>query len=247
MGTVVLVLGGLRGLSEMYFFSFGFVLILGLLGLSFSWRVQSTLVLELSQSTADHGIQPSTGKNSNLARPAIRRAAVAWLKIGRRCAAVAGPGGVLGGSGVRCGVRACVSGAICIEPDDQHPRNLDLSKSYPRHPRLNFTESRVSRRALARRRTSRNELCRASRPKHTEAVGKLVSVTNKRLTIQAQTYARAQAVTGTCAVLHDVQILATVSFATQARYSCGFWLDLQAHVRWTLRLVERPPPLSSKI
>ena len=174
--------------------------------------------------------------------------------------AVGGAGGWPTGAGrERCGgppgvLRVAASGwvsvpagLICIEPHDQHPRNLDLSKSLPRHPRPNFTESRVGRRALARRRTSRNELCRASRPKHTEAVGKLVSVTNKRLTIQAQTYARAQAVTGTRAVLHDFQILATVSFATQARYSCGFWLDLQAHVRWTLRLVERPPPLSSKI
>ena len=70
----------------------------------------------------------------------------------------------------------------------------------------------------------------------------MVSVTNKRLTIQAQTYARAQTVTGTRAVLHDAQILASKSFATHARYSCGFRLDLQAHVRWTLRLVERPPP-----
>ena len=55
---------------------------------------------------------------------------------------------------------------------------------------------------------SRNELYRTSRPKNTKAFGKLVSVTNKRLTIQAQTYARAQAVTGTRAVLHDAQILA---------------------------------------
>ena len=75
-----------------------------------------------------------------------------------------------------------------------------------------------------------------------KAFGKLVSVANKRLTLQAQTYARAQAVTATRPVLHDVQILATVFFATQVHYSCGFGLDLQAHLPWTLRLVERPPP-----
>ena len=131
---------------------------------------------------------------------------------GRRGVAAGAAGEPTGVLRVAASVWVSVSaGLIWIEPHDQHPRDLDLSKSLPRHPRRNFTESRVGRRALARRRTSRNELCRASRPKHTEALGKLVCVTNKRLTIQAQTYARAQAVTGTPAVLHDAQILATVS------------------------------------
>ena len=115
--------------------------------------------------------------------------------------------------------RGCLSGPICIDPHDQHPRNLDPWISLPRHPRPNFTEIRVRSRALARLRTSRNELCRASRPKNTEAFGKLVSVTNKRLTIQAQTHARAQAVIGSRAVLHDAQIHASMFFATQARHS----------------------------
>ena len=142
-----------------------------------------------------------------------------WPPVGgrRRCAGPPGEPSVAASGWV-----SVSAGLIWIEPDDQHPRNLDLSKSLPRHPRPNFTESRVGRRALARPPTSRNELCRTSRPKYTEAFGKLVSVTNKRLTIQVQTYARAQAVTGTRAVLHDAQILATVSFGTQARCSRGF-------------------------
>ena len=41
------------------------------------------------------------------------------------------------------------------------------------------------------------------------------------LQFKAQTYARAQAVTGTRAVLHDAKILASLFFATQARYCCG--------------------------
>ena len=120
-------------------------------------------------------------------------------------------------------------------PRVSHPRsqNRSVSNRRPKPPTPQAKLSGI---------WSRNELYRTSRPKHTEAVGKLVSVTNKRLTIQAQTYARAQAVTGTRAVLHDAQILTTVSFVTQARCSRGFRLDLQAQVRWTLPLVERPPP-----
>ena len=130
-------------------------------------------------------------------------------------------GGDAGSAQSGCHGVSVSAGLIWIEPHDQHPRNADLSKSLPRHPRRNFTESRVRSRALARPRTSRNKLCRASRPKTTKAFGKLLSVTSNRLTIQAQTYARAQAVAGTRAVLHDAKVLASVFFATQARYCCG--------------------------
>ena len=112
------------------------------------------------------------------------------------------------------------------------PRKLPFGTDCASHPRVRHPKSR--KRSGSNRRPSpptsqaklygiwsRNELYRTSRPKHTEALGKLVCVTNKRLTIQAQTYAREQAVTGTQTVLHDAQNFTRMSFASQARYSCG--------------------------
>ena len=113
------------------------------------------------------------------------------------------------------------------------PRKLPFGTDCASHPRVRHPKSKKGSGSNRRPKPptsqgklygiwSRNELYRTSRPKNTKAFGKLVSVTSNRLTIQAQTYARAQAVTGTRAVLHDAKILASMSFATHARYSCGF-------------------------
>jgi hypothetical protein len=176
-----------------------------------------------SGSAQESGFLPSTGEQkSHLAQR--------WCTGG--CAAAGGsvrvPGATGGRWGSYNGPGRVSTGLICIEPPDQQPRNLDLSKSYPRHPGRNFTESRVRRRALSRRRTSRDGLYRTSRPKNTPALGKTVSVTNKRLCIQAQTCARARAVAGTRAVFHDAQIPASVLFRntssplSRVQVACAF-------------------------
>ena len=138
MGAVVLVPGGLCGLSEMYFSHFLFIVILGLFVVSFWWRVRMANPLGIVESSrsrgkpslARPGIRVRGGGAQACARPAVAAWACGGPPEGVVAAALGGPGG-------------CLRGAICIEPHDQHPRNLELSKSYPRHPRLNFTESRV--------------------------------------------------------------------------------------------------------
>ena len=133
MGTVVLVPGGLCGLSEMYFSHFLFIVILELFVVSFWWRVPTANPLVISESSRAR-------ENSNLARPRVRVRGGGAQGV---CAAGGGCVRVRGATGERCGPGGCLRGTICIDPHDQHPRNLELSKSYPRHPRLNFTESRV--------------------------------------------------------------------------------------------------------
>ena len=139
MGTVVLVPGGLCGLSEMYFSHFLFIVILELFVVSFWWRVPTANPLVISESSRAR-------EKSNLARPRIRvrgGGAQASARPAVAACACGGPPESVVAAATLGGPGGCLRGAICIEPHDQHPRNLELSKSYPRHPRLNFTESRV--------------------------------------------------------------------------------------------------------
>jgi len=69
---------------------------------------------------------------------------------------------------------------------------------------------------------SRNELYRTSRPKNAEAFGKLVSVPNNDLQFKRKPLLARKQRQVLRAGLHDVQIVATMSFATHARYFCGF-------------------------
>jgi hypothetical protein len=179
-----------------------------------------------SGSAQESGFLPSTGeKKSNLAQR--------WCTGG--CAAAGGsvrvPGATGGRWGSYNGPGRVSTGLICIEPPDQHPRNLDLSKSYPRHPGRNFTESRVRRRALSRRRTSRDG--RTPRPSVKQFPLRTNDFAFKRKPVRAREQWQVLALFFTTPKYPRVCF-----FATQARHSRGFRL----HVRLTLRLVEPPPP-----
>ena len=113
-------------------------------------------------------------------------------------------------------------------------RSVSKWRPNPRHPGPNFTGFRVQMNCIEppdqrTRRPSVNWF-----PLRTMTYNSSANLCSR------------EAVTGTRANLQEVQIVATMSLAAQARYSCGFRLDLQARVRWTLRLAERPP-LSCKI
>ena len=110
-------------------------MILELFVVSFWWRVPMANPLGTVESSRALGkIESCAARNPWAWRwcAGVRAAGSGCVGVPESVAAatLGGPGG-------------CLRGAICIEPHDQHPRNLELSKSYPRHPRLNFTESRV--------------------------------------------------------------------------------------------------------
>ena len=148
VGTVALVLRGLWGLSVDVLFYFGFIVNLASLVLS---RRCECLGPRSGLSRKHPTILPITGKMQNCCGPQSGCVGLVVQAADRRGVAAGACGSRWECSEwVRRRRRGCLSGPICIEPHDQHPRNLDPWISLPRHPRPNFTESRVRSRALAR-------------------------------------------------------------------------------------------------
>ena len=135
-------------------------------------------------------------------------------------------------------------GSVCIDARDQHRQKTDPLTACPRHPGPNFTGSRVQ---LGGSPTGPVQMsCVVPSDQRTRRPSVNWFPLRTMTYNSSANLCSREAVTGTRANLQEVQIVATTSFAAQARYSCGFRLHLQARVRWTLRLVERPP-LSCKI
>ena len=141
VGTVALVPRGLCGLSEMYFFYFAFILSLTRFVLG---GTQQCLGLRLSRTRGNPSIVLNPAENGNSRgwlsgcvrwplQAAGRRGVAAGAAVGQREYSEWQPAGGCGG----------LEESIWIEPDDHNPAKSDVAISLPRHPRPNFTESRV--------------------------------------------------------------------------------------------------------